>query len=148
MKYKTNSHERYNAKQISTIMSTDIIALNRDDDLETAEMLFKRHKIRHIPVVREDVVIGMLSYTDLLRISFADAVDETETEVDTLVYNMFTIDQVMAKNIITVKSTATIKEVAEILATQEFHALPVVDNGMIVGIVTTTDLINYLLKQL
>ncbi len=134
--------------QISTIMSTDIIALNRDDDLETAEMLFKRHKIRHIPVVREDVVIGMLSYTDLLRISFADAVDETETEVDTLVYNMFTIDQVMAKNIITVKSTATIKEVAEILATQEFHALPVVDNGMIVGIVTTTDLINYLLKQL
>lgn len=134
--------------QISTIMSTDIIALHRDDDLETAEMLFKRHKIRHIPVVREDVVIGMLSYTDLLRISFADAVDETETEVDTLVYNMFTIDQVMAKNIVTVKSTATIKEVAEILATQEFHALPVVDNGMIVGIVTTTDLINYLLKQL
>ena len=134
--------------QISTIMSTDIIALHRDDDLETAEMLFKRHKIRHIPVVREDVVIGMLSYTDLLRISFADAVDETETEVDTLVYNMFSIDQVMAKNIVTVKSTATIKEVAEILATQEFHALPVVDNGMIVGIVTTTDLINYLLKQL
>ncbi len=133
---------------IATIMSTDIIALNRDDDLETAEMLFKRHKIRHIPVVKEEVVIGMLSYTDLLRISFADAVDETETEVDTLVYNMFTIDQVMAKNIVTVNSTATIKEVAKILASQEFHALPVVDNGMLVGIVTTTDLINYLLKQL
>jgi len=133
---------------IATIMSTDIIALNRDDDLETAELLFKRHKIRHIPVVKEDVVIGMLSYTDLLRISFADAVDETETEVDTLVYNMFTIDQVMAKNIVTVNSTATIKDVAKILASQEFHALPVVDNGMLVGIVTTTDLINYLLKQL
>ena len=133
---------------ISTIMSTDIIALNRDDDLETAEMLFKRNKIRHIPVVKEEVVIGMLSYTDLLRISFADAVDETETDVDTLVYNMFTIDQVMAKNIVTVKSSATIKEVAKILATQEFHALPVVDNGILVGIVTTTDLINYLLKQL
>ncbi|WP_296384946.1 CBS domain-containing protein [Winogradskyella sp.] len=133
---------------ISTIMSTDIIALNRDDDLETAEMLFKRHKIRHIPVVKEEVVIGMLSYTDLLRISFADAVDESETDVDTLVYNMFTIDQVMAKNIVTVKSVATIKEVAKILATQEFHALPVVDDGILVGIVTTTDLINYLLKQL
>lgn len=133
---------------ISTIMSTDIIALNRDDDLETAELLFKRHKIRHIPVVKEEVVIGMLSYTDLLRISFADAVDDTESDVDTLVYNMFTIEQVMAKNVITVPSTATIKEVAKILATQEFHALPVVDNGSLVGIVTTTDLINYLLKQL
>ncbi|WP_400076805.1 CBS domain-containing protein [Winogradskyella sp. R77965] len=133
---------------ISAIMTTDIIALNRDDDLETAEMLFKRNKIRHIPVVKEGVVIGMLSYSDLLRISFADAVDETETEVDTLVYNMFTIDQVMAKNIVTVDSTATIKEVAKILATREFHALPVVDNGILVGIVTTTDLINYLLRQL
>jgi CBS domain-containing membrane protein len=133
---------------ISTIMTKDIIALNRDDDLETAEMLFKRHKIRHIPVVVEEVVIGMLSYTDLLRISFADAVDEDEDEVDTLVYNMFTIEQVMAKNVITVPSTANIKEVAEVLAKREFHALPVVDEGRLVGIVTTTDLINYLLKQL
>lgn len=133
---------------ISTIMSTDIIALNRDDDLETAEMLFKRHKIRHIPVVKEEVVIGMLSYTDLLRISFADAVDESETDVDTLVYNMFTIEQVMAKNVVTVPSSTTIKEVAEILAKKEFHALPIVDDGRLVGIATTTDLINYLLKQL
>ena len=90
----------------------------------------------------------MLSYTDLLRISFADAVDETETDIETLVYNMFTIDQVMAKNVVTVPSDSTIKEVAQILATKEFHALPVVDNGLLVGIVTTTDLINYLLKQL
>ena len=90
-----------------------------DDDLETAEMLFKRNKIRHIPVVAEEVIIGMLSYTDLLRISFADAVYETEEEVDTLVYNMFTIDQVMAKNVVTVPSTATIKEVAKILSPEQ-----------------------------
>ncbi|MHA7842209.1 MAG: CBS domain-containing protein [Winogradskyella sp.] len=133
---------------ISEIMSTNIIALNRDDDLETAEILFKRHKIRHIPVVNGDVIIGMLSYSDLLRISFADAVYDTEEEVDTLVYNMFTIDQVMAKNVVTVPPTATIKEVAKILAEKEFHALPVVDEGNLVGIVTTTDLIQYLLKQL
>lgn len=133
---------------ISEIMSTNIIALNRDDDLETAEILFKRHKIRHIPVVNGDVIIGMLSYSDLLRISFADAVYDTEEEVDTLVYNMFTIEQVMVKNVVTVPPTATIKEVAEILSKEEFHALPVVDDGNLVGIVTTTDLINYLLKQL
>jgi CBS domain-containing protein len=129
-------------------MTTDIIALNRDDDLETAEILFKRHKIRHIPVVKEGVILGMLSYTDLLRISFADAVDEDADEVDSLVYNMFTIEQVMAKNVISVSSDTTIKEVAEILSKREFHAIPVVDKGRLVGIVTTTDLINYLLKLL
>ncbi|MAX70010.1 MAG: CBS domain-containing protein [Flavobacteriaceae bacterium] len=133
---------------ISSIMSTDIIAMDRDGDLETAERLFKRHKIRHIPIVSGEVVIGMLSYTDLLRISFADAVDESESDVDSLVYNMFTIEQVMVKNVVTVDANTSIKEVAKILAKREFHALPVVEDGCLVGIVTTTDLVNYLIKQL
>lgn len=60
---------------------------------------------------------------------------------------MFTIEQVMSKNLVTVSSTTTIKEVAEILSEKEFHALPVVDDSVLVGIVTTTDLINFLLKQ-
>jgi len=66
---------------------------------------------------------------------------------DVMVYNTFTIGQVMKRNIVTVSTSNSIKEVAKILATQEFHALPVVDNNTLVGIVTTTDLIKYLLKQ-
>lgn len=132
---------------VSVIMSKEVITLNHTDDLTTAEKLFKANNIRHIPVVSGSEIKGMLSYTDLLRISFADAVDEEEADVDTIVYNMFTIEQVMAKNLVTVSSTATIKEVAEILSRREFHALPVVDQGELVGIVTTTDLINYLLDQ-
>ena len=131
---------------ISEIMSTAIIALERTDDLNRAEMLFKKHSIRHIPVVSEEAIIGMLSYSDLLRISFAD-VSEDEHDVGTIVYNMFTIEQVMTKNLISVSSRTTIKEVAEILAENEFHALPIVDGSILVGIVTTTDLIKYLLKQ-
>ncbi|GAA4271845.1 CBS domain-containing protein [Aquimarina gracilis] len=132
---------------VSKIMTSDVITLNRTNSLETAEMLFKKHKIRHIPVVKGDEIIGMLSYTDLLRISFADAINENEHEIDTVVYEMFTIEQVMAKNLVSVNSTTTVKEVAEILSKKEFHALPVIDNGKLKGIVTTTDLINYLLDQ-
>lgn len=132
---------------VSTIMTKNIIAVNRTDDLETAEKLFKQHHIRHIPVVSGDVIIGMLSYTDLLRISFADTLNEDETEVETVVYNMFSIDQVMTKNVVTINSETTIKDVAELLAKNEFHALPVVNNGQLVGIVTTTDLINFLIDQ-
>jgi CBS domain-containing protein len=132
---------------ISSIMNKNIITLNKTDSLDTAEKLFKENNIRHIPVVSGSQIIGMLSFTDLLRISFADAVYEDETTIDTTVYNMFSIEQVMAKNLVSVSSERTIKEVAEILAKKEFHAIPVVDNGDLVGIVTTTDLINYLLEQ-
>ncbi|MHA7864468.1 CBS domain-containing protein [Flagellimonas marinaquae] len=135
-----------NSVPISKIMTRKLVTLSTKDDLVTAERLFKKHRIRHIPVVEGNTIKGMLSYTDLLRISFADAVDEHEEYVDTIVYNMFTIPQVMVSDVVTVSSTTSIKDVSRFLSKKEFHALPVVDNGKIVGIVTTTDLINYLLE--
>lgn len=132
---------------ISKIMSTDLITLNHTDDLIRAEELFKLHNIRHIPVVRGEEIIGMLSHTDLMRVSYAENLQEIETEVGVVVNSLFSIEQVMIKDVVSVTSSATIKEVAEVLATKEFHALPVVNDEKLVGIVTTTDLIKYLLAQ-
>lgn len=128
-------------------MSTNLITVNTTNNLVEAERLFNENSIRHIPVVSGEDIIGMLSLTDLLRVSFVDTYGSDESDVDTAVYNMLTIEQVMVKNIVSVSSTQTIKEVAEILAKNEFHALPVVDDDKLVGIVTTTDLLNYLLEQ-
>ncbi len=131
---------------VSTIMTKNVVKLNLSDDLTKAEMLFKKHHIRHIPVVYSNKIVGMLSYTDLLRISFADAIDD-EDDVDTTVYNMFTVEQVMVKKLVSIAPDATIKEAAQILATKEFHALPVCEGDLLVGIITTTDLIKYLIDQ-
>jgi CBS domain-containing membrane protein len=134
---------------VSTIMTKNVNKLNLQDDLTKAESLFKKNKIRHIPVVNGSKIIGMLSYTDLLRISFVDAVDEDDEEevIDATVYNMFTVEQVMAKNLVTISPETTVKEAAEILANREFHALPICEGDLLVGIVTTTDLIKYLIDQ-
>jgi CBS domain-containing membrane protein len=132
---------------VSSIMTKNVVKLHLSDDLTKAESLFKKHRIRHIPVVNGNLIVGMLSYTDLLRISFADAIDEEEQEIDVTVYNMFSVEQVMAKNIVKVAPETSIKEVAQILSKSEFHALPIVEGDLLVGIVTTTDLIKYLLEQ-
>ena len=136
-----------NKVPVSTIMTKNVIKLKLTDDLTKAEILFKQNKIRHIPVVDGNKIVGMLSYTDLLRISFVDAVDDDSEDVDTTVYNMFTVDQVMAKKLVIISPDTTIKETAEILYTKEFHALPVCEGELLVGIVTTTDLIKYLIDQ-
>jgi len=128
---------------ISKIMTKDVISLTLDDSLFEAEKLFKRHHIRHIPVVKDERIIGMLSLTDLLRISFVDSYSDVES-VDTAIYNMLSVSQIMANNPENVSSDSTIKDVAVLLASKEFHALPVVDNDRLVGIITTTDLLNYL----
>jgi len=130
---------------VSTIMTANVIKLNVTDSLAKAEKLFKEKKIRHIPVMNGTKIIGMLSFTDLLKISIADTLNENEEVIDVSVYDVFTIQQVMAKNLVCIAPETTIKEAAEILATREFHALPVTKDDNLVGILTTTDLIRYLL---
>lgn len=131
---------------VSKIMSRDVITLNLNDNMELAEKLFETKHIRHIPIVSGIKVVGMLSHTDLMRISFSD-LDEDENEINSVVYDLFSIEQVMAKSVVSVSSETTIKETAEILTKHEFHAVPVVDDGELVGIVTSTDLIQFLLDQ-
>ncbi len=132
---------------VSKIMTAQVVTLNLTNTLADAEAMFKKNKIRHIPVVSGEKLIGILSLTDLLRISFVDNYGDDEGQVDTAVYSMLSIEQVMVSKPLTVQADLSIKEVAEILATKEFHALPVVDGEKLVGIVTTTDLIKYLLEQ-
>ncbi|HLU51576.1 MAG TPA: CBS domain-containing protein [Flavobacteriaceae bacterium] len=132
---------------VKTIMTTHMVKLNLNDELSKAEMLFRKHKIRHIPVVSGSKIVGMLSLTDLLRISFVDSAFDDDDIVDTVVYDMFNISQVMTKKVVCISEDTTIKEAAEILASKEFHALPVKKGEDLIGIVTTTDLIKYLLDQ-
>ncbi|MDN3666022.1 HPP family protein [Algibacter miyuki] len=132
---------------VSSIMTKTIIGLTRSDDLKRAEMLFNRHRIKHIPVVSGECIIGMLSYTDLMRISIPEFAPSQNVGLDAVVLNSFTIEQVMVKNVVTVSPETNIKDVALILANREFHALPVVDKGDLVGIVTTTDLLNYFIRE-
>lgn len=131
---------------VSQIMTKELVVLNPTQSLYDAEKLFNKHSIRHIPVVEGDRVVGVISRSDLLRISYAD-LNENEETVDSVVYDMYTLPQVMTRVPVTVESNTTIKEVAEILSKQSFHSIPVVEEGKLVGIVTTTDLINYLLEQ-
>ena len=131
---------------VSKIMSRDVITLNLNDNMELAEKLFETKHIRHIPIVSGKKVVGVLSHTDLMRISFSD-LDEDENEINSVVYDLFSIEQVMAKSVVSVSSETTFKETAEILTKHEFLAVPVVDDGELVGIVTSTDLIQFLLDQ-
>lgn len=131
---------------ITEIMAKDLVTLDPTQTLYDAEKLFNHYTIRHIPVVEDQRIVGVISRTDLLRISYSNLSEDEET-VETLIYDSYTIPQVMTRVPITVESDATIKEVAEILSMQSFHSIPVVEKGILVGIVTTTDLINYLLEQ-
>lgn len=132
---------------VSQIMTKNILRLSLSDDLSMAESLMKKNHIRHLPVIENERIVGMVSINDLLRISFADAVDAEGDDVETSVYNMFTVEQVMTRKVECITSTTTVTEVAELFLRHEFHALPVIDDDCLTGIVTTTDIIRYFLTN-
>ena len=131
---------------VSQIMTKEVVTLTTKNNLSDAENLFKEHGVRHLPVVNGNQLIGVLSYSDLLKISFSELSDD-EKRIDTAVFDMYTIEQVMAKNPVSVSPDKTIREVTELLAEQSFHSVPVTENGELKGVVTTTDLLKYFLEQ-
>ncbi|WP_080057695.1 CBS domain-containing protein [Spirosoma aerolatum] len=132
---------------VSNIMTRTVFTVNLNDDLHQVIDLINHHKIRHVPVIDANEIVGMISKTDVNRLTFS-SLFEGQEDADEAVLQILTIDQVMTHKPRTIPVGMTIREVAEVFAEEEFHALPVVDDeNKLVGIVTTTDLIQYLLDQ-
>ena len=130
---------------ISKIMSNDIITINKTQSIREVSEIIRDKNIRHVPVVSGEKIIGMLSKVDLQKISFVNTVDGDE--LTTALYDGLNIEQVMTKDVKVVQKNDTIYDVATILSKNEFHSLPVLENEKLVGIVTTTDLIKYLVDK-
>lgn len=134
---------------VRNIMSTSVVSVQLNDSLSDVSRLIKKHHIRHIPVERDNKLVGIISRTDIDRLTFS-ALMPGEGDADESVFEMLTIGHVMTSKPRVVNDETTIHEVATILSKEEFHALPVVakeDAIMLVGIVTTTDVIKYMLDN-
>lgn len=132
---------------ISSIMTKSVLTVNVSNSLKEAEHIFLKNHIRHLPVVSNKKLIGILSLTDLRRLSFADNFGDEEDDVDTAIYNMLGIAQIMITNPVAVQSDQSIGEVTKILVEKDFHAVPVLKGDELVGIVSTTDLLKHALAS-
>jgi CBS domain-containing protein len=131
---------------ISHIMTKNVLTVKVTADLHEVIDLIKKNHIRHLPVMDGAEVVGIISSTDINRLTFS-SLFENQEGADEAVLEMLSVPQVMTQKPRTVEASLSIREVAEILTTEEYHALPVVENGHLAGIVTTTDVIKYMLEQ-
>ena len=108
---------------------------------------FAENRFHHLPVVSGGKLVGMLASSDVLRF-FSDAWGTDARAMDAAVDAQYTIDQWMVKSPAKVDDHATVRDAAHVLSAGEFHAVPVTSkDGDLVGIVTSTDLIRYLIEQ-
>jgi len=132
---------------IKTIMSPDVTTVNVTHKLSEVRRLMSEQGIHHVPVVSGRKLVGMLSATDMVRLSYS-AYGTDERAVDAMLDHEFSVEKVMQTDLVTIKTSESVREAARILRAGQFHSLPVVDEEhALAGIVTSTDLIRYLYDQ-
>lgn len=132
---------------ISTIMTTDLVVLPPSATMEEARDIFNRKKIHHIPIVYAGELVGILSKSDLLHFEFPHVETEEERKREQARMKNVKVNSVMTKGIAKLESTTRINVALELFKENIFHAIPVVDNERLVGIVTTLDIIRQLDKD-
>lgn len=132
---------------VTRIMSTNLVTVHHGEALSKVRKTMQETGVHHVPVVSGQELVGLISWSDMLRLSFSDAFNTDERAVDAALDHSMTLEQVMAREPITIQETGKIREAAEILSNGDFHSLPVLSGKKLVGMVTSTDLIKYLCEQ-
>lgn len=122
----------------------ELETVHLEQPLSKVRQLLADTTVHHVPVVSGDKIIGLISATDMLKMTFT-AYGGDERSFDAYLDHEFTIDGVMTKSLITLNKDQSIRDAAELLAEGTFHSLPVIDEeDKLVGMVTSTDLIKHL----
>ncbi|MFT5469129.1 MAG: CBS domain-containing membrane protein [Verrucomicrobiales bacterium] len=129
---------------VTHVMTMDPITVHHGDPISKVRQVFQENDIHHLPVVSGKELKGIISWTDLMRVSFGDAFNQDDKAVDATLDHTFSIEDIMKEAPRSLALNSSIRDAAEALSEAEFHALPVVDNGELVGIVTTKDLMRFL----
>lgn len=132
---------------VSHIMSRNLVTLEVSDPISKARQLFETAKVHHLPIVKNGELQGILSWTDFLRISFGEFGNQDVRSLDAVLDHTYSLRDVMKADPVTMPSDGTVRDAAHILSNSSFHSVPVVDGNKLVGIVTSTDLIRYLIEQ-
>ena len=128
--------------KIKDIMVKDITTLGRNDSLDLADEVMTLGRIRHLPVIDEGRVVGVVSQRDLFKSALAVALGYGETAQKKLLKTL-RVKEVMSEPAIMIFPEATIKEAARLMLESKIGCLPVVQGHTLVGLVTETDLLRY-----
>jgi CBS domain-containing protein len=122
---------------VDQVMNSPIITIASDRTMLDASHLMEANHIRHLCVVEGGEIVGLISVRDLVR-SFVDAEGGPVSELDR-VYRPLSV--LMATDLATVDSVASVREAAQLMRDKRIGSLLTVEAGELVGIVTESDLV-------
>ena len=127
-------------KNVSDLMSSDVVTLEQHETLSIADRVMTLGRIRHMPVVSEGRVVGLISQRNLLHNALTDALGDSRSD-NMEVLNSIKVSECMTKDPETCSSTTSLAEAADMMLKHKYGCLPVVDDDALVGILTESDFV-------
>ena len=125
---------------VEDVMTRDVVTLGPDETLRDAIDLLRRERIRHLPVVDGQKLLGIVTDRDVKRatpsVLAGVGADDYDNSLQTI-----KVAQLMTREPITVPGHSPLKNAVEIFINKKVGALPVVDDGRLVGILTDIDIL-------
>lgn len=123
---------------VKDVMTTNVVTVPSDTSLADAKRIMQAHKFQRLPVVDKGKLKGVVTEKRLERVSPSEATSLTVWEVGYLLEKT-QVKKIMAKNVVTVTPDMTVEEGLSLAQSKKVGALVVLDNKIVVGIVTTND---------
>lgn len=132
---------------VKTIMTREVVTVQLGEAPSKVRAVLQNGRFHHLPVLDGERLVGIVSSVDFMKASLS-VWGTDERTIDALLDSQLRLANLMRAEPRTIRETATVRDAAQALSHGEYHSLPVVDvDGKLVGIVTSTDLIRYLLEQ-
>lgn len=126
---------------VSDVMQTEVVSLGTGDRLDLVEDIMQLGRIRHLPVLEDSRLVGLVSNRDLLAASLSRALDFESPQRRSFARSV-QVDEVMSRDLVTVEPSTPLREAAAILLRRQIGCLPVVKpDGTLVGLLSENDLV-------
>jgi acetoin utilization protein AcuB len=132
---------------VKSIMTSKLVTVNPADKLTVVKEIFDQNPIHHIPVVRFKELVGIISKTDFMHFLRGFSRNEEDRFVNYARLRAYTAEDIMTKGLAILSPDERINVALEVFLTNRFHAIPVDEEGDLVGIITTFDVIKALADE-
>jgi len=127
-------------RRLEEVMQTEVATLTPDERLDLADDVMQLGRVRHLPVLEGQRLVGIVSNRDLLAASLSTALDFESGQRRTFLRSI-DVGEVMTPNPSTLPPSATVGDAADLIVARKFGCVPIVDGDVFLGLVTETDLL-------
>ena len=133
--------------KVGDVMSTNVVTVTEDTLVNDAKKIMDAHRIRRLPVMKKDKLVGLVTKHILLEAGPSPATSLNIWELNYLLSRMRVVE-IMAKNPFTISPDMPIEAALQLGQEKGYGGFPVMEDGRLVGMVTESDIVRMMTRVL